>query len=384
MVGPNIILDKSTFQSLSMREHTFLHKHFKENLTPILGLELLGDLKKVTPGSKVGEGLVAELARKFGGSGPATNLDYRSLCKESILGNHFPLDGWIIPQSAHAVHDPEMGWGAVIGLSPLNQSILRWRRGEFEEFEHKFAQYWRAITQEPDIDSFQDQLNIHHVIVPKVIKLSELQTTVDSLLSTVAYQDVWFEWLLNQLSLPDEIEKLIQQRWESRPSVLLKEFSPYSCHCLRALLMLLVGTRYKLFRWQPTNLLDVQYLYYLPCCKVFASNDRLHIDLAPLLMRRDQSFIAGEDLKADLNQMVEFFDSQNEKERQKLKYALGFHPIPRKDSVVHILWKKYMGPWRPDVEYRITSLSDAECQQAIQKVEKMFREVEGDEYFKGS
>lgn len=383
MVGPNIILDKSTFQSLSRLEHIFLHKHFKENLTPILGMELLGDLKKVKPGSKAGEDLVAELARKFGGSGPATNVDYRSLCAESLLGNHFPLDGRIIPQSTHAVHDPESGWGAVIGLSPLNQSILRWRHGEFEEFEHEFAQYWRAITQELDLDSFQDQLNIHHVILPRVSNYSELQTTVDSLLSTVAHQDVWFGWLLNQLSLPEEIETLVRHRWEARLSVLVKEFSPYSWHCLRALLMLLVGTRHKLFRWQPTNLLDVQYLYYLPFCKVFASNDRLHCDLVPLLMRSDQSFIVGEELKIDLNRMIEFFDNQNEKERQMLKYALGFHPIPRRDSVVHITWKKYMSPWRPNVRYQITSLSKIECKQAIQKVEKMFREIEGDAYFEG-
>ena len=68
---------------------------FKENLTPILGLELLGDLRKETHGSKTAEEKVTELAEKFGGSGPVTNVDYRTLCVESLLGNHFPLDGRI-------------------------------------------------------------------------------------------------------------------------------------------------------------------------------------------------------------------------------------------------------------------------------------------------
>jgi len=45
-MGPIIILDKSAFQSLSRREHLFLHIHFMENLTPILGMERLGISEK--------------------------------------------------------------------------------------------------------------------------------------------------------------------------------------------------------------------------------------------------------------------------------------------------------------------------------------------------
>ena len=45
-MGPIVILDKSTFQSLSYREHIFLDKYFYENNTPILCMELLGDLSK--------------------------------------------------------------------------------------------------------------------------------------------------------------------------------------------------------------------------------------------------------------------------------------------------------------------------------------------------
>lgn len=380
-MGPIVILDKSTFQSLSKREHLFLRKHFKENLTPILGLELLGDLRKETHGSKTAEEKVTELAEKFGGSGPVTNVDYRTLCVESLLGNHFPLDGRIIPQSARSVQDAEGGWGVVINLSPLNQAILRWRRGEFEEFEREFAAFWREATRNFDFDSFRDQLNVHHVILPKVYNFTELKETVGRLLATPTHQDVWLSWLLDQLSVSEEYEIAIRARWNGSPSVLLKDFSPYSWHCLRVLLMLLVGTRHRLLRWQPTNLLDAQYLYYLPFCMVFISGDRLHHDLAPLLVRDDQSFVVGEELKADLKRLSEFSDSLSEAERNKLAYALGFHPPPKKDSVVHQLWKKYMRPWRPRVGYRITSLSEAECEEAIRMVEKMFRDVEEDSYF---
>lgn len=359
-MGPIVILDKSTFQSLSMREHFFLHKYFKENLTPILGMELLGDLRKETPGTKTAEQIVTELARKFGGSGPATNADYRNLCVQSLLGNHFPLDGRIIPQSAHLSRGPDGSYGVIISLSPLNQAILRWRRGEFEEFELEFAGFWRKTTQNLDLDSFRDQLNVHHIILPRIDNLPELQATVDRLLATTTFQDVWLSWLLDQLSFSEEYEMAIHARWSSRPSVLLKDFSPYSWHCIRVLLMLLIGTRHRLLRWRSTNLLDVQYLYYLPFCKVFISDDRLHCDLAPLLIRDDQSFVVGEELKADLQHLSKFSQSLSEKERKKLTYALGFYPPPKKDSLVHHLWKKHMLPWRPRLGNRAIKLSEAE------------------------
>ena len=380
-MGPIIILDKSTFQSLSKQEHFFLHMHFMENLTSILGMELLGDLRKEAPGSISAEEKVSELAEKFGGSGPVTNVDYRTLCMNSLLGNHFPLVGSIIPQSARTVHDPEGGQGMVIDLSPLNHAILRWQDGKFEEFEQEFAGYWRKVTQNLDLDSFRDQLNAHHVILPKVTDLDELRQTVDTLLATAAYQDIWLSWLLDQLSLPQHSETMILMRWRARTSALMKDFSPYSNHCLRALLMLLVGTRHKLLRWQPTNLIDVQYLYYLPFCMVFASNDRLHCDLAPLLIRNDQSFAHGGELKADLNRIEEFEKSLNDLERKKLAYALGSYPLPKKDSVVHKLWKKHMRPWRPGRGRLMTSLSDTECEEAVHWVKQMYREVEGDSYF---
>ena len=381
-MGPIIILDKSTFQSLSKDEHLFLHMHFMENLTPILGMEILGDLRKEAPGTKSAEQKLSELADKFGGSGPATNVDYRSLCFESLLGNHFPLDGRIIPESSRAVHDPKMGRGMIIDLSPLNRAILRWQDGKFEEFEREFSTYWRQVTLNLDLDSFGDQLNAYHVILPRVDNFRELRETVDTLLADVAHQEIWLSWLLGQLSPPPDIEALLLARWRASRIMLMKHFSPFSFHCLRALLMLLVGTRHRLIRWQPTNLIDVQYLYYLPFCMVFASNDRLHHNLAPLLIRENQSYVPGIELKADLRRIADFKDSLDNLKGRKLAYALGSYPPPRKDSVVYQLWKKFMHPWRRGRGNLVTNLSEGECEDALSWVKQMFIDVEGEAYFK--
>lgn len=380
-MGPIIILDKSAFQAFSRREHLFLDIYFMENLTPILGLELLADLQKQGRGSKTAEEKVAELAAKFGGSGPATNIDYRTLSFNSLLGNNFPLAGRIIPQNQRPVRGPDGSRGMFIDLSPLNRAILRWSCGKFEEFEHDFAGYWRVSTRDLDPDAFSSQLDSNHVVLPKANTLQEVQHNADTLLTTITLQEVWLSWLLTQLSLPKKYEQAIWIRWKRHPAIFLKNFSPYSWHCLRVLLMLIIATRYKLVTWDPTNLLDIQYLYYLPFCMVFASDDHIHCALGPLLLRPDQSFVIGRTLKEDLRRLADYREGLTDRERQELEFALGSHPPPARGSVVHELWKKHCLPWRPGSGNTISSLSENDRQEATQWVKRMFIEVEGETYF---
>lgn len=382
-MGPIIILDKSAFQSLSAREHIFLDIHFMENLTPILGLEILGDLRKEGQGSRTAEEIVTVLAGKFGGSGPATNVDYRTLCVNSLLGNHFPLDGRIVPQSARVVRSPDGSRGIFIDLSPFNQAILRWSNGQFTEFERELAGHWRQVTRNLDYDSFVEQLNVHHVILPHVANVSELRHHIDALLDIAALQNVWLTWLLGQLSVPADYERAIMARWKASGHY-LQEFAPYAWHCVRVLLMLIGATRHQLISWNPTNLLDIQYLYYLPFCMVFASEDRVHQALVPILLRENQSFVTGSDLKADLHRIVDFRDALSEKQNHYLGYGLGSYPPPARDSVIHELWKMHCRPWRPGRGNQASNLPDEEKRKAIAWAREMFQEIEGDGYFSDS
>jgi len=380
-MGPIVILDKSAFQSLSQREHHFLDMYFMENLTPILGMELLGDLAKHRRDSVSPEKKVAELAAKFCGSGPVTNMDYRTLCVRSLLGEQFPLDGQIFPDNFTLVRASNGSWGGLIDLGPFNQAILRWSRGEFFEFEHILSKYWRRVTRSLSLKSFGDQLNTHHVIIPRVEGTEDLIPVTESLLATATLQDVWLNWLLGQLALPMHIESIIRGRWRFRANLLLRDFAPYAWFCLRVLLALLIATRFCLVKWKSTNLLDIQYLYYLPFCMVFVSDDRLHKFLAPLLMRKDQSFVIGKELKMDLRRLADERERFTEKQQSMLEYALGSYPLPAKNSIVHKLWKRHMRPWRPGMGNLASDLSDEEKQEAVRWVKQIFIEVEGNGYF---
>jgi len=378
-VGPVIILDKSTFQSLSRREHVLLHKHFTENLTPILAMELLGDLAKQPKRQrrkKSAESQVSEIAGKFGGSGPVTNVDYLTLVYTALLGAPVPTTGQIIPENVTHVQGPGGSRGALIGPSAFNRALLQWSGGRFSEFERELADYWRQITKGISLDAFRSRLDTHHITLPHVEQLEHLTPTADGLLATHTLQDAWLEWLLGQLSLPAPYERAICARWRSRISSLLRDFAPYAWFVLRATLVLLLATRYNLVRWRPTSLLDVQYLYYLPFCMVFASGDLAHQALAPLLLRPDQSFVAGDKLKADLRRLVDELDHMDDRHREMLSFALGVYPTPARGSVVYNLWKKHMRPWGPGSGNRATSLSSADQEEAIRWVEQMVRDAE--------
>ena len=379
-MGPIIILDKSAFQSLSRRECFFLHIYFKENLTPILCMEILGDLAKKKHDPKAAKQKVAELAAKFGGSGPVTNLDYRSLCIKSLLGFRFPLDSRIIPDNSTPVRIADRSQSVIIDDSPFNYAILRWAEGNFLEFEHFISKHWRKITRSFSLKSFCDQLDKHHIIIPRVKNTDEILPVTESLLTKTSLQEVWLEWLLDQLLVNNADRSAIKARWRLRHYPLLKDFAPYAWHCIKVLLVALIAIRYHFVKWKSTNILDIQYLYYLPFCMVFVSDDKLHQLLAPLLMRRDQSFVLGRELKSDLRRLADEWDRLTEKKRAMLRYALGSYPPPAKNSIVYELWKRHIRPWKPGMGDLTSKLSEQEKMEAINWVKRMFQEVEGNTY----
>jgi hypothetical protein len=377
-MGPTIILDKSAFQSLSWREHLVLDVHFTENLTPILGLELLADLRKEEPGTRPGDEIAKGLAAKFGGSGPATNIDYRTLCILSLQGETLPSDGRIVVEASHVGRTSDGSLGALIDLSPLNRGILRWSKGHFEEFEREFAAYWGERTKSLEMDSLLEELSYHHVIIPKVETIKELREEVDRLLATATLQDVWLKWLFAQLEVGRVEQKAISARWKGRSHIFLREFAPYAWHCLRVVLSLVGATRHRLIPQRPTNLLDIQYLYYAPFCMVFSSNDRVHKALAPLLLRGDQIFVSGEDLKHDLERIADFREGLSPEEMRYLAFALGSYPPPTVSRVVQEIWRKHCRPWNPRMVNLASSLSKKERDDAIQWVQAMFSEAQLD------
>lgn len=373
-MGPITILDKSAFQALSAREHIFVFKHLYVNVTPVLVFEVLGDLtKKVATGRRAMDE-VQTLARKFGGSGGPVNETYLVLARADLLGGQVPMTGQIIPDNW-----TRSGSGVVIDLSPLNEAILRWSDGVFSETEGQLSALWRNLSRSLSISTLGDHLRQARVILPRPDDEGQIIRVADQLLGTLALQDVWLEWALQQF-VPDPSDRdRARARWATSPRAFLADYAPYAAHCLRCLLGLVIAERHRVLADRATHTVDLQYLYYLPFCHVLASDDRVHRLLGPQLLRPDQSFVTGQDLKAGLRAVADEWDRLDEGERSRRSYALGSYPPPVDPPVLYELWRRHMREWdgaRPSgnlagaITQKEAGLAMAEARRLMQRGEQ--------------
>lgn len=70
--------------------------------------------------------------------------------------------------------------------------------------------------------------------------------------------------------------------------------------------MYYVGINNNLFSERKTNLLDLEYLYYTPCCRVFSTNDKFLISLFELINPKEVHFRTSNSLKSDLNKFHQY------------------------------------------------------------------------------
>lgn len=79
---------------------------------------------------------------------------------------------------------------------------------------------------------------------------------------------------------------------------------------------------------------------------VFTSNDNLHEKAAPLFLRKDQVFIPGVKLKADLRKLDEHYSQlpDHVKETGIMRFAQD--PPVEGDYLITALWDRFLPRWR--------------------------------------
>jgi hypothetical protein len=81
-----------------------------------------------------------------------------------------------------------------------------------------------------------------------------------------------------------------------------------------------------------THQVDLAYLYYLPFCIVFTSKDRFHAQIVPLFLDPFQTFVNGEDLKADLKKLDERYSALPKSELRKGLMGFATYPPTKRNS----------------------------------------------------
>ena len=102
-----------------------------------------------------------------------------------------------------------------------------------------------------------------------------------------------------------------------------------------------------------SNKADMAYLYYLPFAMVFVSGDRLHHRTVPLFLRRNQTYLRADELKAALRELDEHYVALPEEIKQLGVLALASYPPSDMQNAVTREWDKHMRrDWREIAEAR--------------------------------
>lgn len=344
-----IIIDKSTFQSLNFDEIILLHNYYRPNITPILIMEILGDLKKDFDGSIKASTRVEIFAKKLLPYNSAVNVFYRELLVADLINGDIPIDYCPIVGSSNLVKSESGKIGFHFRESPQEKVISRWREGDFLKVEEELAKIWRQKTTENDLlENLKKSLKSKVQIQENFNSLDDLNEYLVQLLENKEQQEHLLFFLIVEFGVLAQNASKIFFRWSQTVDKSLKEFAPYAFHCCKVKMFFYFALRCNLVGTRSTNMLDLEYFYYLPFAKFFASNDKFQKILAPYLIDENQEFIDGAELKQDLKNLVEYRSTIFEKKDIERTQD---EPPRLTDSLTYKLWNKYLD-WPPKYEFK--------------------------------
>ena len=151
-MGPVIIFDKSTLESLNPDEAVWLDQFFLTNITPLFFVETLADLQKNVRSDRTPEDIVGSLAYRTPDLHSKANVHHRTLLEGELAGEEqIEMDGRPIIGGGRYV---ELGGqtGAYFEASPEEEAMQRWRDHKFLELERLYAKQWREGLSNVDLE----------------------------------------------------------------------------------------------------------------------------------------------------------------------------------------------------------------------------------------
>jgi len=309
-VGPITIFDKSALELLNVDEACLFGHFYRVNLTPIFFVETLADLEKQVAEGRTPEHVVGSIAYRTAGMTADANVHHLSICVAELMGEEIPIDrGFPAIDGGRPVRMKGKK-GLVYKQGPELDALNRWQSGEFEEVERRHAKSWREALAALDLEATYSTFRPFVERVGKPKSLAEARAMADTILNDNGRAENILGYAFGTLNVPTELWGAIFNRWRDSGKPPLPRFSPYAAHVLRIDLFFSIAIGADLIsRDRPSNKADLAYLYYLPFCMVFTSNDKLHSKTARLFLRENQEFIWGGDLKEEMRRLDAHFSA---------------------------------------------------------------------------
>ncbi len=332
-MGPSILFDKSALQSLGRQALSEVDRYFYTTVPPVLLMEILADLSLKPHDLATSRAKVRELAHKVLPIDSISNFHYHSLCVHNLLGDVIPMARRPVVGRGEAVETKDGQQGMFLDIQPENEAVLRWQSGRFNENDLKFAIEWREKAKGANLDKAMQMFEKPPF---KIRTMEQVGKFVDLIITDPEFQEPMLHTILEILQCDEPTCERIRFRWRLAIRRSLRAFAPYAVHCLRAQLAFYIGLSHGLLGTRSSNIVDLEYLHYTPFAYIFCSGDKLHQQLAPLILGSDQSFVNAQELREALQGMAVA--------REKARDA-----EPGENSLIWELWKKHRGkaPKRP-------------------------------------
>jgi hypothetical protein len=331
MDGPKIILDKSVLQKLSIAQLFELELFFEIMPAPILKLEILSNLSKPKTDETDWVSVMKSLCRKIAGSGVEMVHFRKAAIGEMMDGQSVPMDGrYFIDLSAShvSVRGPAGRRGIHVDGRLVQSEWRRWADGEFTEEERTLSESFRNEIFAFDMSEMQRFKEKHGKQFMHCKTQDALIQEVRALFDNPARDNQNFlcGLALANVVVPDDYVPEIISRFRQSGAKTLREFAPFTASITQVFFTWLAMQIRGFHGQRRSDICDIEYLYYAPFCKVFASCDKLH----KVLWGATTStavWCDGFELLDDLTKRAELRKSDPE-------CVKGPYPIPLEGSII--------------------------------------------------
>jgi len=378
-MGPNLVIDKSLIETISVQELEELSAWFDIVCVPPLFHEIIADLRHPSP-RRVPDDLVSLLAYKMNrGFATLDSIDALDVAYTEFISNQrVPMEGSVPVAGPHVKVSADGEY--VLYDSTVQQRMwTRLASKQFDENDFRIAEEWRQGTGKVDLTALRTNWKpfVKDVLGNPPANINAIVEAIDAYVSTpdVSIQQRLFGLVCDMLVVEDAKRiagslELARQRGTTR---LMRDLRPYCLSMLRLVLIYLAAIARGAWGERQTDEIDLQYLFYAPFCFAFSSFDKFHRAFwaAATPATGSGGFMWGPDLRTDLQARRNRRAEMTAEDWKQHRRTYGHHPWPSPNSPIQRVYNA-LGeprPFDPDVRPQIDSAKLNEMIEHLRKLE---------------
>ncbi len=315
-----------------------MYRYYNVVFCSTLFYEILGDLKKYD-NEELSKKEVNKVAYKIYGFSSCFTTDFRTLIIAELLGNKIDMKRKPVLSGGKEIDIGGGKKGIFFDEQSEYTALRKWTEGKFSEAEELYSANWRKSINATDLDIAK----INAKCFKKTKNLKELNEYIPVIIEDQNNQFEFLQFLLNVVRPDTNIRNEVCERWLGCNMPKIKDFAPYAYYCLSVYMNFYAGIAQNHIGSRASNLIDLEYVLYLPFCKVFTSSDKFLREFSGVFLTEDQDFVWGFDLKKDLRAIQEFWNKKSDEQIKQYRRKYGNYPPEIQGLITYKLWKKYFG-----------------------------------------